>query len=71
MLKTITTRDKVIIEKMVELPVDVAAEVLTCYCTTASSQCALIGTDDEEFCPFADTHCTDITADMWKEYLNG
>lgn len=70
MLKTITTHDKVIIEKMVELPVDVAAEVLTCYCTMTSSQCILIGVDSEEICPFANTHCSDITKDMWEDYLN-
>lgn len=71
MLKTITTRDKVIIEKMVELPVDVAAEVLTCYCTMASSQCVLVGVDSEEYCPFSESHCKDINKEMWENYLNG
>lgn len=70
MLKNIETCDEFIIKKMAKLPIDIAAEVLTCYCTSSTGQCALIGTDDEEFCPFADTHCSDITKDMWEDYLN-
>lgn len=71
MLKNIETTDKVIIQKMVQLPVDFAAEVLTGYCNQTNARCVLLGTDDGEVCPFADTHCTNITVDMWKEYLNG
>lgn len=72
MLKTIETCNEVIIKKMAKLPIDIAAEVLTCYCTSSTTQCVLVGIDDdEEFCPFADTHCTDITKEMWEEYLNG
>ena len=68
MLKNIETHDKVIIQRMTQLPVDIAAEVLTCYCTTSTTPCALVGSDAD--CPFADTHCTDVTVDMWKEYLS-
>ena len=71
MLKNIETTDKVIIQKMAQLPIDIAAEVLTCYCTLSTIGCALVGTADGESCPFTDTHCTNITVDMWKEYLNG
>lgn len=70
MLKNIETHEKVTVMDVVEMPADIAAEVLTCYCTSSTGQCALIGTDDEEFCPFADTHCSDITKDMWEDYLN-
>jgi hypothetical protein len=72
MLKNIETCDEVIIKKMAKLPIDIAAEVLMCYCTSATTQCILVGIDGgEEYCPFADTHCSDITKDMWEEYLNG
>lgn len=72
MLKNIETHDKVIIQKMTQLPVDIAVEVLTSYCNHKTrAQCVLVGNgDNEEPCPFADTHCRDITVDMWKEYLN-
>lgn len=69
MLKTIETTDKVSIQRMVQLPVDFAAEVLTCYCTSSTTPCALCGSDDD-IRPFADNHCSDITVDMWKEYLS-
>ena len=69
MLKTIETHDKVIIQKMAQLPVDIAAEVLTCYCNKDKEQCVLIE-GDVESCPFADTLCMSITVDRWKEYLN-
>ena len=71
MLKNIETNNKVIIKKMVQLPIDIAAEVLTCHCNTPGAGCALVSTDDGEFCPFGDTHCTDVTTNMWEEYLNG
>lgn len=72
MPKNIETTNKVIIQKMVQFPVDIAAEVLTCFCTSPNTQCALFGSNDnDDICPFADTHCRDITIDMWKEYLNG
>lgn len=41
MLKNIETTDKVIIQKMVQLPVDFAAEVLTCYCTLSTARTSL------------------------------
>ena len=68
MLKNIETHDKVTIQKMAQLPIDIAAEVLTVYCNKTNRQCVLVGS--EECCPFDATHCKDITADMWKEYLN-
>lgn len=72
MLKNIETCDEVIIKKMAKLPIDIAAEVLTVYCNKTNRQCVLVGIDgDEEYCPFADTHCSGITKDMWEEYLNG
>lgn len=71
MLKTIETHDKVIIQKMVQLPIDIAAEVLTGYCNKAHAPCVLLGMGCGELCPFAVTPCTDITVDMWEEYLNG
>lgn len=72
MLKNIETHDKVIIQKMAQLPIDVAAEVLTCYCNHTNTQCVLVETaDNKESCPFGITLCTNITIDMWKEYLNG
>ena len=72
MLKNIETTDKVIIQKMVQLPIDIAAEVLKCYCTDKTNvECILLDTDGGELCPFRDTHCRDITVDMWEEYLNG
>ena len=71
MLKNIETHEKVIIQKTVQLPIDVAAEVLACYCTSSTTQCVLCDVGNGvEVCPFTGTHCTDITADMWKEYLN-
>mgnify|MGYP000708285179 CR=1 FL=1 len=71
MLKNIETHDKAIIQKMAQLPIDIAAEVLTVYCNKTNRQCVLVGSgDNEEPCPFITTLCTDITADMWKEYLN-
>lgn len=70
MLKTITTHDKIIIEKTIELPVDIAVEVLTCYCNKTNRQCVLVGINNEEPCPFTVTRCTDITKEMWEEYLN-
>lgn len=72
MLKNIKTHDKVIIQKMAQLPIDVAAKVLTCYCNNKGchTPCVLLGTDDGELCPFTDTDCTDITVDMWEEYLS-
>lgn len=69
MLKTIETTEKVILQKLVQLPVDIAAEVLACYCSKTNRQCVLV--DSEEYCPFTDTHCSNITKDMWEEYLNG
>lgn len=73
MLKNIETHDKVIIQRMTQLPTDIAAEVLAGYCNHKTrSQCVLVGSgDNEEPCPFITTRCTDITVDMWKEYLNG
>lgn len=70
MLKTIETCDEVIIKKMAKLPIDIAVEVLTCYCNKTNRQCALVGADSKEICPFANTPCSDITKDMWEEYLN-
>lgn len=72
MLKNIETHEKVIIQKMVQLPIDVAAEVLADYCNnnTTNIPCALLGTGGGEPCPFAVTHCRDITVDMWEEYLS-
>ena len=69
MLKIIGTTEKVILQKLVQLPVDIAAEVLTCYCNKDKEQCVLIE-GDVESCPFADTLCMSITKDMWKEYLS-
>lgn len=71
MLKNIETHDKVIIKRMAQLTIDTAAEVLTCYCTNkTNAPCVLCDTDDGELCPFANTHCADITVDMWKEYFS-
>lgn len=71
MLKTIEPTEKVIIQKMIQLPVDITAEVLACYCNHTNTQCVLVGRgDNEELCPFDATHCSNITVDMWKEYLN-
>ena len=70
MLKNIETTDKVIIQKMIQLPVDVAAEVLTCYCNKINEPCVLIGSDSGS-CPFGALNCRNITVDIWKEYLNG
>lgn len=72
MLKNIETTDKVIIQKMVQLPIGIAAEVLTDYCNNKTNAlCVFLGADDGEPCPFAATHCKDITVDMWEDYLNG
>lgn len=69
MLKNIETTEKVIIQKMVQLPIDTTVEVLTCYCNKDKERCVLVG-DAVESCPFADTLCMRITVDMWEEYLN-
>lgn len=72
MLKTIETTEKVILQKLIQLPVDIAAEVLTCYCNNkTTAQCVLLGKDaKEEVCPFAAHDCRDITVDMWEDYLS-
>lgn len=70
MLKNIETHEKVTVMDVVEMPADIAAEVLTCYCNKNNRQCVLCGVvDGEETCPFEDSHCAKVTIDMWKKIL--
>lgn len=69
MLKNIEAHDKVTFTRVIEIPVDIAAEVLTVYCSKTNTQCVLVGS--EEYCPFNESHCKDINKEMWENYING
>lgn len=71
MLKNIEAHDKVTFTRVIEIPVDIAAEVLSVYCSNTNRQCVLVGVGSEEYCPFSETHCKDINKEMWENYING
>lgn len=71
MLKNIEAHDKVTVTRVIEIPVDIAAEVLTVYCNKTNRQCVLVGIGSEEYCPFSESHCEDINKEMWENYING
>ena len=68
MPKFIEIRENVVIQKMIEFPINVAAEILATYCNNCG-QC-ILSIPDHDPCPFMGIHCVNITADMWKEYIN-
>lgn len=66
--KVISVKNKVIIKKMVELPIHIAAEVLASFC---KEQGGCIMNRYSTDCPFKDKTCESMTAQDWEEYLNG
>lgn len=64
--KVISVTNKVIIKKMVELPIHIAAEVLASFCKEGGCIMNRYSTD----CPFKDKMCVFMTAQDWEEYLN-
>ena len=68
MAKVISVTNKVVIKKVVELPIHLAAEVFASLCNERGV-CIMNRYNTE--CPFKDKMCESMTAQDWEEYLNG
>ena len=70
--KLIPVVDKVVIKKVVELPLSNASGLFAESCKACVFCTVVALTDDPNAsCPFVGRSCDSITKEDWEEYLNG
>lgn len=69
MLKNIEAHDKVTVTRVIEIPVDIAAELFARSCRECFL-CTLHSSHNKGQCPFNDKECRFITREDWEDYLN-